>query len=118
MSVVISTLALEGALLEGENPLPMFRNRDHHTKVGDNGTLTPELRQQLGKHTGGRYLPYRMQDRYTRERKPIVMKSIVLENDVLKAVFLPEYGGDSTRLKINVRTRIFCILTQSFNRQI
>jgi len=99
MSVVISTLTLDGALLEGENPLPMFRNRDHHTKVGDNGTLTPELRQQLGEHTGGRYLPYRMQDRYTRERKPMVMKSIVLENDILKAVFLPEYGGRLYSLK-------------------
>jgi len=93
MSVSLSTLRIEGSLLLGENPLPQFRNRQQDREVGDNGTLTPDLKENLGKQAGERYLPYRMQDRYTRERKPLVLKTIVLENEHLKAVFLPEYGG-------------------------
>ncbi|CAH0119013.1 hypothetical protein PAE9249_01510 [Paenibacillus sp. CECT 9249] len=99
MKVTVSSLTLEGALPEGENPLPMFRNRRRHRQVGDNGTLTPELKRHLGEHAGETYLPYRMQDRYTRERKPILLKTIVLENDRLVAVFLPEYGGRLYSLK-------------------
>ncbi|MGL4985847.1 MAG: DUF5107 domain-containing protein, partial [Treponemataceae bacterium] len=40
-----------------------------------------------------RVLPYRVQDRYSRERKKITLKTIVLENNFLKARFLCEYGG-------------------------
>ena len=93
VKVSASTLVIEGAKLEGENPLPYFRNREHHRSVPDNGTFPPELKEQLGKHTGERYLPYRMQDRYSRDRRPIALKTIVLENDRLSAVFLPDYGG-------------------------
>lgn len=93
MQVYVSTLEIEGALIEGVNPLPMFRNREHHRQVPDNGTLAPAYRHLIGYETGERMLPYLMQDRYTRARKTLTLKTVVLENDVLKAVFLPEYGG-------------------------
>jgi len=99
MKVSLSTLYLEGVPVEGENPLPMFRNRNHHSDVAENGTFTAEQREYLGYETGERYLPYRMQDRYTRDRKPMGLKAILLENDILKATFLPEYGGRLYSLK-------------------
>ena len=99
MKVSLSTLYLEGTPVEGENPLPMFRNRHHHNDVAENGTFMAEQREYLGDETGERYLPYRMQDRYTRERNTIGMKVIILENDILKATFMPEYGGRLYSLK-------------------
>jgi len=99
MKVTLSTLYLEGTPVEGENPLPMFRNRNHHSNVAENGTFTAEQREYLGYETGERYLPYRIQDRYTRDRKNIGLKAIILENDILKATFLPEYGGRLYSLK-------------------
>lgn len=93
MSIYMSTLNIEGTHLEGVNPLPMFRNKNHHREViiGDN--FTEEQKLKLGYETGERYLPYQMQDRYSRERKEMILKTIILENECLKAVFLPEYGG-------------------------
>ena len=37
--------------------------------------------------------PYRQYNSYTRELKEMQVKTVVLENQHLKAVFLPEYGG-------------------------
>lgn len=99
MKVYSSTLTIEGAKLKGENPLPMFRNRSRHREVTENGSFKQEQKKLLGYETGERYLPYRIQDRYTRERKTIIFKTIILENDRLKAVFLPEYGGRLYSLK-------------------
>lgn len=99
MSVYSSTLTIEGALLEGENPLPMFRSKNYHREVTENGSFTQEQKMQMGYETGERYLPYRIQDRYTRDRKKIILKTIILENEFLKAIFLPEYGGRLYSLK-------------------
>src|SRR5690606_18391787 len=56
-------------------------------------TLSEEQQELLGYETGERYLPYRIQDRYTRDRQEITLKTIILENENLQAVFFPEYGG-------------------------
>lgn len=92
---VISTgvLAIEGSLLEGENPLPLFRNRNHDTKVNLRKGFPERYTALLGRDTGFRILPYTRQDRYQREKKDILLKTIVLENEKLRAVFLPEYGA-------------------------
>ena len=99
MKVYTSIVELEGAPLEGENPLPMFASRNPHREVVEDGSFTPELKAGFGDDTGERYLPYRMQDRYTRRRKPMALKTIVLENELLQAVFLPDYGGRLYALK-------------------
>lgn len=93
MRIYMSTLNIEGTYLEGENPLPMFRNKNHHREVPIDDNFTEEQRLKLGYETGERYLPYQLQDRYSRERKDIILKTIILENELLRAVFLPEYGG-------------------------
>ena len=93
MKVKISVLNTNGVILEGENPLPMFRDRRHSGSLNYDETLTEKDAKLFAYETGFRVLPYRMQDRYTRDLKPIQLKTITLENDKLKATFLCDYGA-------------------------
>ena len=89
----LENLIIPGAPLGRENPLPFFRNPAVNTQVRVTEDLPAEKRAYLGWETGFRVLPYRMQDQYTRQREPLTFRSIVLENENLKATFLPEIGG-------------------------
>ena len=77
-------------LLE-ENPLPMFSSARDRTFR--DGGLLPVERDGLGENTGFRILPYRLQDRYAPHAQRRAVSAAVLENDRLRAAFLPEYGG-------------------------
>lgn len=58
----------------GGNPLPMFRDNR--------------------KYKGAfRILPYTMKDRYDRDKQNRQVSIVVMENEFLRAEFLPEYGG-------------------------
>ena len=83
-------LTISGAPLLGESPLPKFRERK------------PTVPKQLGdfpsKYQEGagclfKVLPYTVQDRFDRRREQLKLKCLVLENEYLRAEFLPEYGG-------------------------
>ncbi len=89
----VEPLTIPGARLGEENPLPFFRDPAISLPVRAAGSLPAEKRQLLGWETAFRVLPYRMQDQYTRAREPLTFQSIVLENEYLKATFLPEVGG-------------------------
>lgn len=89
----VATYTLPGARLEGENPLPFFRDPVTNMTVKTIEPFPPEKREHLGWETGYRVLPYRMQDQYSRRKEPITFKALILENEFLKATFLPEVGG-------------------------
>lgn len=93
MSITTRFLTLEGALITGTNPLPIFRNRQQSLSPKSNGTLSGDELKYFGYQTGFRVLPYRMQDRYTRQKETLSLPSVILENDYLRAEFLPGYGG-------------------------
>lgn len=93
MSIKTGFMSIQGAPLEGENPLPMFRARCHDTHPVNNGTLKPEELVGFGTDNAFRVLPYRMQDRYSRKKRQMELVCITLENEFLRAEFLPEYGG-------------------------
>ncbi len=94
MTIKLEKLVLRGPEAVYENPLPRFRDAEHDRVIMNNGSLKPdEAGETLGKNTGTRVLPYRMQDEYTRSREPVERDVIVMENDKLKAVFLPWHGG-------------------------
>jgi hypothetical protein len=81
------------APLGGENPQAIFRDPNADIQAIAHQSLPAEKREGLGRFCGRRVLPYRMQDRYGRQRKLRDFRSIVLENDILQATFLPELGG-------------------------
>jgi len=93
MKIYTSTITIDGVRLNGENPLPRFCDPVQDRNIIHDGTFAKEDEKLLGSQTGTRVLPYLMQDRYTRERSPQTIKTIVLENDLLTATFLPDYGA-------------------------
>jgi len=99
MKAYLSDIRIYGARITGENPLPVFRDCQRHKPSRGNGTLREEEEKFLGKSTGFRVLPYRTIDKYNRSKSQIYLKTAVLENDKLTAVFLPEQGGRLWSLK-------------------
>ncbi len=90
----IEPYRIPGARLEAQNPLPAFRQPDPQARSTLFDPSFPDEKKELiGWQTGARSLPYRMQDQYTRNKKPMEFKSAVLENEILRAIFLPELGG-------------------------
>jgi tetratricopeptide (TPR) repeat protein len=89
----LENLSISGAPLGEENPLPFFRDPAVNRTVRVTDSFPQTKLEYLGWETGFRVLPYRMQDQYSRQRKPLTFRSIVLENETLKATFLPEIGG-------------------------
>jgi hypothetical protein len=89
----VDNLTLPGAPLGAENPLPRFRDPQADYPVKILPSVPPEKHAGFGAQAGFRALPYRMQDDYTRARRPLTLRTIVLENAYLAATFLPELGG-------------------------
>lgn len=89
----VEDLLMPGIQLGQENPLPRFRDRSPDRTVTADFSLPQNKRHLLGWETGFRVLPYRMQDSYTRQRVLTSYRSLVLENEILRATFLPELGG-------------------------
>lgn len=81
------------ASLGEENPQPIFRDPKPDLPVVTHESLPRDVAERMGVGCGRRVLPYRMQDRYDRKRELRSFKGIVLENEFLKATFLPELGG-------------------------
>jgi tetratricopeptide (TPR) repeat protein len=85
---------LPAAEVGPENPLPVFRAPDRDWQVDPSAHNIPdEDLPGLGIATGRRILPHRMQDGYTRQRRPRALASLVLENEFLRVRVLPEVGG-------------------------
>ena len=85
------------------NPQPFFRQPDLDLATGPNFSnplpgdkdevSRVDKEYSFGRETGFRVLPYTMQDRYNRKLTGMEFPSIVMENDFLRAEFIPQLGG-------------------------
>lgn len=99
MKTRLEYMEILGTTVKGDNPLPVFRDIEKDKPSRGDGTLLPEEEKFLGENTGFRVLPYKMLDKYDRNKRQIKMKTAVLENNKLIATFLPEQGGRLWSLK-------------------
>ncbi len=85
---------MPAALLGPSNPLPALRRTgDVHATIASDPAIPADERRYLGYGCQPRVLPYRPQDDYDRSRAPRAFEAAILENETLRAVFLPELGG-------------------------
>ncbi len=93
-SLSLTTWSIPTAGLGEKNPLPPLEPAFGHEVEAEADESIPRV-DRAGLHEGTvrSYLPYRLLDGYDRVRTPMDQRVAVLENDVLRATFLLEYGG-------------------------
>ena len=85
---------IPSASLGEMSPMPDIKNVSYiHAGYNCSDRVTEEERRYLGKGMIDTMLPYKLQDGYDRERKPRAFHAAIVENDHLRAVFLPELGA-------------------------
>lgn len=85
---------IPAATLGKDNPLPDIKNNTYiHAQIETTDAVSEEERSRIGTGMIPTLLPYTAQDQYDRRRKERNFNAVVLENEFLKAVFLPELGG-------------------------
>jgi hypothetical protein len=96
---VLSELSIQdversGANLGAENPLPALRAPGlSATPVKSDESVPPEARKYLGYGCDTGVLPYSIQDGYDRDVRSRKFRVAILENDILRAMFLLDLGG-------------------------
>jgi hypothetical protein len=92
--LIIKTWSMPSADLGSENPFPpLLKDQELHIAQSVDPGVPGEIRQNMTYGHLPNILPYAMQDGYNRERKRRDFRVAVLENNVLKATFLLEFGG-------------------------
>ena len=94
-NLFITTHTMPSASMGEDNPLPdLQKNADTHVNIQiDESAVSPEESRYMGWGRVNGALPYTLRDGYDRDKKPREWKAAVLQNDFLKATFLPELGG-------------------------
>lgn len=93
-SVRFEPYAIPSADLGECNPLPDIHNVEYiHAGFSLSPRVTPEELPHIGQGRIPTLLPYMQQDNYNRHRRAKIYQAAILENHMLKAVFLPELGG-------------------------
>ena len=88
------------AALGAENPLPDLGNVSYvHSTVTWDDTLAPEDTRFMRYGRVSSILPYLSQDGYTRRRAETEKDTVVLENEYVRAEFLPWMGGRMRSMK-------------------
>ncbi len=104
MSLSISEIILPSADFHGESTLPALSQMSNVQNL-TRSTLDEDDELFVGYGFLPSIFPYRMQDLYDRATKETSYIGVVLENEYLKAVFLPELGGRLWSLYDKVKGR-------------
>ena len=86
--------SIPSAPMGEDNHMPDIGNISYiHAGYRCTERVSDEEKKYIGKGMINTMIPYKIQDGYGRERKNKEWNAIILENEFLKAVFLPELGG-------------------------
>lgn len=92
--ISFESIVLPAASLNAENPFPdIAKSQDIHSNIRFHSSISQNERWDLDYGQVSGILPYRIQDDYDRVKKPTEIPVTVLENDYVKAMFMPQYGG-------------------------
>ena len=92
--LIIQTWSMPAADLGPANPLlPLLNEGELHVTKSVDPAVPAEMLQNMAYGHLPNILPYSMQDGYSRERHVREFRVAVLENDILRATFLLEFGG-------------------------
>ena len=86
-------LSIPTATLGEDSRIPDFAAPDSIPYFICDESITGPERDRIGKRMIASVLPWKMQTGYDRTPVPRTYRAAVLENDCLRAVFLPELGG-------------------------
>ena len=87
-------IKIKSAKLGPLNPMPDIKNTGSvHASFKVGAGMDEEDTKYLGKGLVNTVAPYLMQDGYDRKLEDRFYKAVILENDKLKAIFLPEFGA-------------------------
>lgn len=85
---------MPGANLGIPNPLPDIKNQpDSHSAVTCDESVPAEDAKYVGWGGIHTILPYLIQDGYDRDKQLREYEAVILENDYIKAEFIPSFGG-------------------------
>lgn len=89
-----TTVKMRVSSMGNLNPMPDIKNISYiHAGFEAKPSLSEEEKRYLGKGMISTMLPYQTQDEYLRNKEEQDVNVIILENENLKAMFLPDYGA-------------------------
>ena len=88
-----TTIKLKSSDLGEYNDIPDITVKDNPLWFEPDESVNQKECEYIGKGMVASVLPYRMQNLYNRDFKMREYKCAVLENEFLRAEFLPEFGG-------------------------
>ncbi len=91
--LTFTDVTLKSADLGGESLIPDIHDASLNPFMICDESVTEELRENIGKGMLKTRIPYKDQNMYNRTFDHKTYKAAILENEHLKAVFLPELGG-------------------------
>jgi tetratricopeptide (TPR) repeat protein len=92
-TLLVVPRTMTGSELGPENPLPPFGTLSDIQNIPAGPGVPEDMKRNMTYGMRPNPLPYTIQDGYSRQKKALSVKTIVLENEFLRATFLPEYGG-------------------------
>jgi len=99
---------MPAASMGEQNPLPDIKNISYiHAGYQTTPKISDDEKKYIGKGMIPTLLPYQIQDGYNRKKENRAFRAAVLENDRLRAIFLPELGG-----------RLWSIFDKTENREL
>ncbi len=98
-TIKVEKLKIPGAEVGKPNPLPDIKNNTYiHATIDIADSIAPDELPNLKKGMIPTLLPYMTQDGYDRSRDMLEMDIVVLENEYLRAEFMPGMGARLRRL--------------------